>query len=574
MRWFLALLLVVPAIGQSIADSITTIPVTSAFTGLTHVTSARDGSGRLFVVEQQGVVRILRNGSLSSTPFLDIRSKVLSGGERGLLSIAFPPNYASSGRFYVNYTNRPNGATVVARYKVSSNADQADPASEQVLFTVAQPYENHNGGMLAFNPRDGLLYIGMGDGGSAGDPQNNAQNSASLLGKMLRFNAESVPNAPIQGDFIDTIYSGLRNPWRFSFDRETGDLWIGDVGQDKYEEVDFLASADTGSKYNFGWRRMEGAHCFENNCNTTSLTLPVFEYDHGSGCSITGGYVYRGSRWPALRGYYIFADYCSGNAWAMRGPSDQFRVTPLKKFPTNITSFGEDEGGEIYMTTTDGRVLMMSGGAPVTPVAGVVNAASYQPGLVPGSIASIFGSGLTSITGVMTASSFPIPTTLANTSVTLDNIKAPILAVANVSGQEQINIQVPFELAGKNSASLVVTNNGIAGTAATVPITSSQPGLFAVTRTGRNITLWATGLGAVDSTPATGAASGANALRSTVRVFLNFDEAQITYAGLAPGYAGLYQVNARVPDSFTSSTASVHLESNSASSNTVQVRLN
>ncbi|MCC6347777.1 MAG: PQQ-dependent sugar dehydrogenase, partial [Nitrospirales bacterium] len=259
----------------------------------THISAAGDRSGRLFVTEQRGRVRIIKGGTLLKTPFLDISAKVSCCGERGLLSAAFPPGYAAKKYFYVNYTDR-SGDTVIARYRTSSDPDAADPKSEQVLLTIRQPYANHNGGLLAFGP-DGYLYIGMGDGGSAGDPHNNGQHPGALLGKMLRIDVESGglpygvpgsnPYVNREGYRPEIWAMGVRNPWRFSFDRLTGDLYIADVGQELYEEVDFQPAASRGGE-NYGWNVMEGMHCFKaKECNRKGLVMPAAEYGHAEGCS-------------------------------------------------------------------------------------------------------------------------------------------------------------------------------------------------------------------------------------------------------------------------------------------------
>jgi glucose/arabinose dehydrogenase len=326
-----------------------------------HITHAGDGSGRIFVVEQPGRVRIIRNGTLQAAPFLDISDRISCCGERGLLSIAFPPGYASSGRFYVNYTNK-SGNTIVARYRVTANPDVADPDSEEVVLAVAQPYTNHNGGQLAFGPNDGYLYIGMGDGGSAGDPQNRAQNPASLLGKMLRIDVESgdplTYTVPATNPFSGTagyrgeIWAlGLRNPWRFSFDAGSGDLYIGDVGQDRYEEIDYQPASSSGGE-NYGWRIMEGNHCFNPvDCEPSGLIQPIAEYPHPPGecASVTGGMVYRGSAYPGLTGIYFYGDYCSGRIWALvtDGPGWQSHLVHDAAF--SVSSFGSDEAGNLWL---------------------------------------------------------------------------------------------------------------------------------------------------------------------------------------------------------------------------------
>ena len=339
------------------------LPLVSGVSQPVHVTNAGDGSGRIFVVEQGGRIRIIRNGVLEATPFLDIAGRVGCCGERGLLSVAFPPGYATKGRFYVNYTNKA-GNTVVARYRLTTNPDVADPGSEQVVLTVPQPYTNHNGGQLAFGPNDGYLYIGMGDGGSGGDPENRAQNPAELLGKLLRIDVESGGNpylVPATNPFVQTtgyrgeIWAlGLRNPWRFAFDRLNGDLYIADVGQAEYEEVNYQPGASAGGQ-NYGWRIMEGSHCYNPaNCNPSGLTLPVVEYSHAEGCSITGGVAYRGTQFDRMHGLYFYADYCNGKIWGLRSAAASWSARLLLDTPFSITTFGEDEAGEIYVADFSG----------------------------------------------------------------------------------------------------------------------------------------------------------------------------------------------------------------------------
>lgn len=341
-----------------------------------HLTHAGDGSGRMFVVEQQGIIRIIKGGSVLPAPFLDVSGKVLYGGERGLLSVAFPPNYAGKDYFYVNYTRQPDGYTVVARYRVTEDPDVAEESSEEVLLTVSQPYANHNGGQLVFGPHDGYLYIGMGDGGSGGDPQNRAQNTSSLLGKILRIDVESgvAPyRVPADNPFVnasdrrDEIWAlGLRNPWRFSFDRSTTDLYIGDVGQNAWEEIDYEAAGSAGG-LNFGWRCKEGAHDhdFSGDCPSLPLTDPIAEYDRSDGGSVTGGFVYRGIRYPALVGRYFYADYVGGKIWSMykTGLDPTTWSTPELELDTDlfISSFGEDEEGEVYVLDHAGGTVRRLG---------------------------------------------------------------------------------------------------------------------------------------------------------------------------------------------------------------------
>jgi len=366
--------------------------VQSVATGLARplFVTAPVGDARLFIVEQGGTIRILANGALRPTPFLNIRGQVLAGGERGLLGLAFAPDYAASGLFYVNYTDT-DGDTVIARFRVSADPDVADAASEEVLLQIGQPFGNHNGGMLAFG-FDGYLYIGMGDGGSADDPGNRAQSDATLLGKMLRIDVSGgagsgyaiPPSNPFAGGALplpEIWAKGLRNPYRFSFDRVMGDLYIGDVGQNEREEVDVEPLGDAGGR-NYGWRLMEGFACFipASGCNDGSLTLPVHQYTHTGGrCSITGGYVYRGSI-AAIFGHYFFADYCSSEVFSfvwdgaggITGLTNRTaELAPAGGFQA-ITSFGEDGNGELYIVQFGGgeatgqvfRIVEMTASGP------------------------------------------------------------------------------------------------------------------------------------------------------------------------------------------------------------------
>ncbi len=340
------------------------------------VTHAGDGSGRIFVVEQTGKIRIVKDGTLVAAPFIDVSRSVSRGGEQGLLGLAFHPGYETNGKLYLSYTDL-NGTSVIREYRVSSNADRVDGSSGRTLLRVRQPFENHNGGHIAFGP-DGLLYIGLGDGGSAGDPGNRAQSRGTLLGKLLRIDVNrrtgslqyGIPstNPYVGRSGLDQIWAyGLRNPWRFSFDRATGDLWIGDVGQGRWEEIDRASASkgrNAGRGLNFGWRVMEGAHCYRpsSGCVRTGKTLPVTEYNHGgSRCSVTGGYVYRGTDYPDLVGAYFFGDYCSGEIWFVdRGAARG--VSPIRALDTGaqITSFGEDESGELYLTDGRGTVYQVT----------------------------------------------------------------------------------------------------------------------------------------------------------------------------------------------------------------------
>lgn len=343
------------------------------------VAMAHAGDERLFIADQVGRILIYNRTELLAVPFLDIESKVLSGGERGLLGVAFHPDYINNGFFYVNYTDRPGGHTVVERYRVSSNdPDRADPNSGFKLITINQPFPNHNGGQIMFGP-DGYLYIGMGDGGSGGDPQNNGQRLNSLLGKILRIDVDNgtpygiPPDNPFRAMLSGNpeIWSyGLRNPWRFTFDRSTGDMFIADVGQNAWEEISFQPASSVGGE-NYGWRFMEGNHCYNpsTNCNTTNLVRPILEYSHAGGnCSVTGGYRYRGARYPALRGVYIYGDLCSGRIWgATQGSSGAWETQILLVTSIAISTFGEDVNGELYVADHVGAIYHLHETSPQPP---------------------------------------------------------------------------------------------------------------------------------------------------------------------------------------------------------------
>lgn len=323
---------------------------------------------RLFIVEQAGTIRIFQDGALLETPFLEILDIVGSdSNEQGLLGLAFHPNYQENGIFFLNYTDN-NGDTNIARYRVSDDPNIADPTSEQILLTVPQPFANHNGGMIAFGP-DGYLYVGLGDGGSQDDPQNNGQNPATLLGSILRLDVNSADGRytiPADNPFVDDpnglpeVWAfGLRNPWRFSFDRLNGDLYIADVGQDMWEEVSWQAAGTAGG-LNFGWNVLEGNHCFQGSCEPTNFTPAIFEYDHSQGCSISGGYVYRGQAFPNLNGNYFVGDFCSGIIWGVfQQPDGRWQSTIVNESSLPITSFGEDVNGELYVIARNGRIMQI-----------------------------------------------------------------------------------------------------------------------------------------------------------------------------------------------------------------------
>lgn len=347
--------------------TITTQFVVGGLSSPVLVTHAGDGSGRIFIVEQPGVIQIYDGVSVNGTPFLDITGRVDFNGERGLLSMAFPPNYSTSGHFYVFYTDN-GGDLILSRFGLTGNPDVADDTSEQIVLTIEHSANtNHNGGHLAFGP-DGFLYFSSGDGGGSGDPAGNGQNLNTRLGKILRLDVNtnispyylvppSNPFVGISGDDLIWAY-GLRNPWRFSFDRLTGDLFIGDVGQSAWEEVDFQPAGFVGGA-NYGWKILEGKHCYSpsSGCvNPFGYVAPVAEYSHSLGCSITGGYVYRGSAYVSMQGYYFYSDYCSGRIWGLQRISGTWFTTQLLDTAFNVSSFGEDEAGNLYLVDLGGSI--------------------------------------------------------------------------------------------------------------------------------------------------------------------------------------------------------------------------
>ena len=363
-----------PAIPDLGAVAVRLEPVVQGLEQPLFVTHAGDGSGRQFVLEKVGRIRVVQDGQLLPTPFLDITGQVSLASEQGLLGLAFAPDYAQSGEFFTNYTDL-NGDTVISRWVVSAaDPNVADAGSEQPLLQLDQPAPNHNGGMLAFGP-DGYLWVGTGDGGAANDRFGNGQNPATLLGKMLRIDVTSDGEGPYVipadnpwvaadwngQDVRDEVWAvGLRNPWRYSFDRQTGDLWIADVGQNWIEEINFIgASAVQNGGLNFGWPIMEGKSCFgAESCDQEGLTLPVADYTHEGNCSVTGGYVYRGQAHPAWNGVYFYGDYCSGNLWALAPDGNGgWNSVALERQPLTLSSFGEDEAGELYMTDLGGGTV-------------------------------------------------------------------------------------------------------------------------------------------------------------------------------------------------------------------------
>jgi glucose/arabinose dehydrogenase len=350
-------------------------PVVDGLDAPLAIVNAGDGSGRLFVAEQTGQIRIVRDGRLVDQPFLDIAGRITSGGERGLLGVAFHPNYPDDPRVFVDYTDT-NGDTQVSAFRVDpASPDRLDPATEQRILFAKQPYANHNGGAVVFGP-DGFLYISLGDGGSGGDPHGNGQSLKVLLGKILRIDVDRTtgdraygipPNNPFAAGNDDGLaeiwLTGLRNPWRISFDRANGDLWIGDVGQGAWEEIDVQRAGSPGGT-NFGWNRLEGAHCYQpaKGCEDPGLTLPVAEYGHDQGCTVIGGNVDRGPSQPLLAGGYVFGDYCSGRVWAIDPAIDGPRQpTVVADTGHSFSAFGEDEAGDLYaVDISEGTLLRLT----------------------------------------------------------------------------------------------------------------------------------------------------------------------------------------------------------------------
>jgi len=387
------LLLIIPFFLFGQATNLSSKLIADGFNKPLFVTSLPEDANILYVVEQGGRIKIIKNGHVLDEDFLNIDKQVVNpnrpGDERGLLGFAFHPDHSKNGKFYVNYMNN-DGFTVVSEFTVQSK-EKSDPSSERILFDLEQPYRNHNGGHMEFGP-DGYLYISIGDGGKAGDPLNAGQDLNTILGKVIRIDVNIHPygipkSNPYYGqkDKRGEIWAwGLRNVWRFSFDRKTGDIYYGDVGQNKWEEVNF-EPADSPGGVNYGWRLMEASHCYnpDNNCPEEGLTMPIIEYPNDAnymvvlgggsqadaeGCSVTGGYVYRGKQIKGLQGYYMFGDYCSGNIWTFKvvnGKAVNFenRTEEINlangEFTTYISSFGEDANGEFYIVEYNGGIYQL-----------------------------------------------------------------------------------------------------------------------------------------------------------------------------------------------------------------------
>jgi uncharacterized protein (TIGR03437 family) len=462
------------------------IPIAEGLTSPLYVTNARDGSGRLFILEQPGSIRVIRRGETSpvATPFLDITAKVLSGGEQGLLGLAFHPQYRINRRFFVNYTRIPDGATVISEFRVSASNPYVADTDERILLTIAQPFANHNGGMIEFGP-DGYLYIGLGDGGSGFDPDNRAQNIEDLLGKMLRIDVNntdgkapysSPPDNPFFGSAPgrDEIYAlGLRNPFRWSFDRATGELYAGDVGQNVIEEIDIIKRGG-----NYGWRVFEGTQCTSiDPCDPSRFIPPIYEYDHSGGrCSVTGGYVYRGSRGTFPVGSYLFGDFCSGEIFIRHNSS----VNLLLDTELLLASFGEDELGEIYVADLGGSVFRLA-----TPgVASTVSAASYSGNpIAPGSMVVGMGSGFANSTETMPKDQGAM--TLAGVTVAIiDKLGIPHRAMIFQASPTQIYHEIPATTqVGKATIVYASTTTGEISTSH-IEVSPVSPGLMSADGSG------------------------------------------------------------------------------------------
>lgn len=465
------------------------------------VTSARDGSNRIFIVERTGKIQLMTPGTSAplATPFLDLTAKVLTttgiGDERGLLGLAFHPQFKTNRRFFVNYTRRNDGATVISEFTASAtNANVAD-TTEKPILTVTQPFSNHNGGMMDFG-KDGFLYIGMGDGGSANDPGNRAQNNEELLGKFLRIDVDT-PNgaepysSPSTNPFFgatpgrDEIYStGWRNPWRWSFDRQTGELYAGDVGQNAMEEIDIVTLGG-----NYGWRVLEGTRCTNLGpaaCTTAGFIAPIHEYGRAGGrCSVTGGYVYRGTRATLTLGTYVFGDYCTGEIFLRENGSVRMALDS----PYSISSFGEDEAGELYVvhlgSGANGAVYRITNPNATAVAATSVSAANYRSPLASESIAAVFGSELAVVT--LPNAGGTLPTSLGGTQITVtDSAGTSRLSPLFFVSPTQANYLIPAgTVAG--TATVTITSWSGALSRGTVQINPVAPGLFTANSSGRGV---------------------------------------------------------------------------------------
>ncbi len=644
----------------------------------TSISHAGDGSGRLFVAEQSGAVRVVDKGGLVEEPFLDIGSQTTCCGELGLLGIAFHPRYQQNGYFYVFYSDS-EGTSVVSRFEAKAGSSVADPSSESMLLRIEQPSPQHQGGQLQFGP-DGLLYVSVGDGGPAASENPNAQRRDSLLGKLLRIDVDAADPYAVPSDnpFADEEDSrgeiwtyGLRNPWRFSFDRATGDLFIADVGFAEREEINFQPAGSAGGE-NYGWSVMEGSRCTDGStdCNLfEDFAEPILDYGHDAGCSVIGGYVYRGAALPALQGAYLYGDFCSGEIWAARNAGGAWEVVDSRSTNFSITTLGEDEAGELYVADLGGEVyriaaadapptvsfaypsraiaggpsvpiylvggnfvtgmevrwngqprpnlvldnqmvrveltrgdIAAAGSAEVTVVnpalpdaeparlefpvdapgalsprlnaAGIVTAAGFHSGaLAPGSIAAVFGVDLAAF--IEAPPRTPLPRMAGGSGILFAGQHwAPLFFAAPL----QMNVQIPWELAGLGEATVQLRLGSAVSEAVTVPIAKQAPAVFLLPtmrsgqgailigdsggvvaapagagartrplRGGELITIYLTGLGPVSNQPASGRPAGTFPLSETTtrpEVEVGGVGARVFFSGLAPGSVGLYQINA------------------------------
>lgn len=486
----------VPAVLAGSTISLTEF-ITSGLSGIVQLTHAGDGSGRLFVVEQEGRIRIIKNGVLSPTAFLDITGPVQSGGEQGLLGLAFHPQYESNGFFYVYYNDNSSNIAI-ARYSVSGNPDVANPASGLVILPIAHPGQtNHNGGQLAFSPVDGFLYAATGDGGGSGDPNGNAQNINSLLGKILRLNVTGVTTytIPVGNPYAgatagaDEIWAlGLRNPFRFSFDRANGDLYIGDVGQATKEEVSYQAVITPGG-VNFGWRCREGTftHNTDPPCNNPTflagLTGPIAEYNNPPGSSpsaVTGGFVYRGSQYPALVGYYFYADFYSGAISSTHKTGSTFSA-PQTELDTNfnISAFGEDEQGELYVLDYNGDIYRLTDANGPNPNLSTSTKSASSSGADPGETLTytilLKNTGAPTSQPVTLTDHIPtglayIPGSLAATQGSVDDSLNPILRWQGLFSPS-VNITITYRVTATGSVTWLLTNQAVLTGPAITPLT-------------------------------------------------------------------------------------------------------
>jgi uncharacterized protein (TIGR03437 family) len=478
------------------------IQLQSILTGLSSpvlVTNARDSSNRLFIVERSGLIKVAQPDATTATEFLNLSTKIVTGSggsEQGLLGLAFHPQFKTNRRFYVNYTRSGDGATVIAEFQANATNRNVADTTERIILTIAQPFANHNGGMIEFGP-DGFLYIGMGDGGSGNDPGNRSQNIENLLGKFLRIDVDRIEGAlqygiPPDNPFVgvagrDEIYAvGVRNPWRWSFDRLDGRLYAADVGQNVREWVHLIERGK-----NYGWATWEGTRCNTSKpsgspeCTALPLIQPFLEYDHSAGrCSITGGYVYRGARVTFAQGAYIYGDYCTGEIWqALNG-----QISLVQDTTINISSFGEDESGEIYVCDLNGgRVLKLVNSTSPRNL-GTVDGAAYnrEAGVASESIASTFGTGLAN--GEFSSTpGLPLPTNLGGTTVTVrDRLGTERVAPLFYAGAQQINFQVPAGSALGYGAVIVKINDTVVSSGA-LKIESFAPGIFAAAANGSGV---------------------------------------------------------------------------------------